>query len=153
VSKVQFDMFGPPEDLDSYPEDARYRDDAPVPSERENLWPSDLVGELGPELMERLYGDIPRRTRLTISEVCRRLRSAHSHVYNLIDVGSLDATDDRHPHAARPNYGIYRYSLVALLFGREFVQAQTRCNLPADDMKCIDRAVTLLRRAGREDDA
>jgi hypothetical protein len=142
---LQLNMFGPPESVDSYPEDARYRDDAPVPCERENLGPRDLVQRLGAELLEQLYGDVPRRTRLTVQEVCRRLRCGHTHVYDLIDVGSLDALDDRHPTATRPNYGIYRYSLVRFLFSREFIQNCTRCNLPAEDMQRIGNAVEVLR--------
>lgn len=146
--KQQLTMFGPPEDVSSYPADARYRDDAPVPCERENLWPADLAELLGPELLERLYGDVPRRTRLTVPEVCRRMRCGHTHVYDLIEVGSLDATDDRYPQATRPNYGIYRYSLVRLLWTREFVQNQTRCNLPAADMQTIYDALDALKTQG-----
>jgi len=142
--KEQLNMFGPPEDVSSYPDGAS-RDDAPVPCERENLWPSDLAELLGADLLERLYGDLPRRTRLTIPEVCRRLRSGHTHVYDLIDAGSLDATDDRHPQAVRPNYGVYRYSLVRFLWNREFVQTTTRCNLPAADMKTIFNAIDVLK--------
>ena len=138
MSNWQLNMFGPPEPADSLSAEARYRDDAPVPCERELLWPAPHIEALGPELMERLYGDLPKRTRLTILEVCRRLRRGHTHIYDLIDAGSLDALDDRHPRAAQAAYSIYRYSLVRFLFNREFVENATRCGLPPDDMRrCV----------------
>jgi hypothetical protein len=139
----QLNMFGPPEPLEHVPN--KQADDAPVPCEREHLWPSDLVELLGAPLLERLYGDLPRRTRLTVREVCRRLRCGNTHVYDLIEVGSLDALDDRHPHAMRPNYTIYRYSLVCFLFNREFGSG-TRCNLPDEDLSRGLAAVETLKR-------
>lgn len=150
---LQMNMFGPPEDVTALAEDQRYRDDAPVPCERELLWPAPHAQVLGQELLEQLYGDIPRRTRLTVPEVCRRLRRGHSHVYDLIEAGSLDATDDRHPSASQNAYTIYRYSLVRFLFGREFVENCTRGGLPADGLaKCMKLADQLReeRRAQNE---
>ena len=142
----QGNLFGPPEAVGA-DEEGRRRDDAPVPCERELLWPADLARDLGPELLERLYGDIPRRTRLNMPEVCRRLRCAHTHVYDLIACGSLDATDDSVPTAQRPNYGIYRYSLVSWLFHREFVARQTRCGMPSED---LERCLAAAERRRRE---
>lgn len=140
---LQLNMFGPPEPVDSTPGGAG-KDDAPVPCERELLWPAPHAAALGADLLERLYGDIPRRTRLTVGEVCRRLRRGHSHVYDLVDCGSLDGTDDRNPAAAQRALTIYRYSLVRFLFWREFVAAQTRANLPAEDLeRCCRLAATL----------
>ena len=136
-------MFGPPEDVSSTHQGAT-RDDAPVPCERELLWPAPHATVLGPDLLERLYGDLPRRTRLTVQEVCRRLRRGHTHVYDLVEVGSLDGTDDRHPSASQQSLTIYRYSLVRFLFNREFVTGNTRCALPPDDLdKCIRLAEAL----------
>lgn len=136
--KEQLNMFGPAERMDNIPEDQRFNDDAPVPCERELLWPQPHVEMLGPDLLERLYGDLPRRTRLTVPEVCRRLRRGHTHIYDLIGAGSLDALDDRHPTATQCAYSIYRYSLVRFLFNREFVEGATRCQLPDMDLrKCL----------------
>lgn len=146
TAAFQLNMFGPPEAIDALDPQARLRDDAPVPCERELLWPHPHADILGPELLERLYGDIPRRTRLTVWEVCRRIRCGHSHVYNLIECGSLDATDTRHPDAIRPSYAIYRASLVRFLFSREFLQDATRAGLSAADMQRIDQLVTNLQK-------
>jgi len=143
----QLSLYGPPEQLEDLSEQARVRDDAPVPCERELLWPLPHAEMIGGELLERLYGDVPRRSRLTVIEVCRRLRCGHSHVYDLIDCGSLDALDSRHPNAVRANYTIYRYSLVRFLFRREFVESQTRANLPAEDMR---RCMALADRLKKE---
>lgn len=146
--KEQLCFFGPPEKVDDLDPDARERDDRPVPAERELLWPAPHATALGPELLERLYGDLPRRTRLTVLEVCRRLRRGHSHIYDLIDAGSLDACNDRHPEADKPSYSIYRYSLVRWLFHREFVAEQTRCGLPAQDLqRCLNLADNLRAEA------
>ena len=146
----QLNMFGPPENLD--PNDGnRIRDDAPVPCERELLWPQPHAKLLGPEILESLYGDIPRRTRLTIGEVCRRLRRGHTHIYDLIEVGSLDATDDRHPAASQAAYTIYRYSVVRFLFHREFVEGATRCGLPPEDLRrCLLLAEVLREERKKE---
>ncbi len=144
MSRLQFDMFGDPEDIDSYPERDRLRDDAPVPSERELLWPEDLAQLLGAELLEKLYGDIPRRSRLTVKEVCRRCRIQKSHCYELVDIGSLDASDVSNPNATKEYVRIYRYSVVTWLFSREFILAQTRSGIPAADLdRCLDAAKQL----------
>lgn len=146
---LQYTLFGAPESLENLSPDLRYRDDAPVPCERELLWPVPHAQALGIELLERLYGDVPKRTRLTLKEVCRRLRCGHSHVYELIDCGSLDAQDYRHPQASQAAYTIYRYSLIRFMFHREFVENSTRAGLPAADLdKCI-RLADALRRERR----
>lgn len=138
ATALQLNMFGPPEPLESYPAELRYRDDAPVPTERQLLWPAPHAADLGPDLLERLYGDLPRRTRLHVMEVCRLLRCGHSHVYNLVDSGSLDALDARHPAATQNCLTIYRYSIVRFLFNREFVENCTRANMPAEDLaRCL----------------
>jgi len=151
-TRLQLDMFGPPEDLDNTEaRNGKFRDDAPAPWERENLWPSELVELLGVDALEHLYGDVPRRTRITKDEVCRRGRIAHTQFYDLVNEGSLDAGDWRSADSTQPYYRIYRYSLVIFMFNREFVFAQTRCNLPAALLdKCLKAANTLRarRRAG-----
>ena len=151
MSNQQLNMFGPPEDVSKLSKEARYRDDAPVPCERELLWPAPHAEVLGPDLLERLYGDLPRRTRLTIAEICRRLRRGHSHIYDLIESGALDATDDRVPTAGQNAYTIYRYSVVRFLFNREFVENATRAGLSAADQDKCERLAALLRaeRKGR----
>lgn len=138
----QLNMFGAPEPVQSLAPRALLRDDAPVPSERQLLWPAELTEHLGPELLERLYGDLIRRTRLRMDEVCRYLRVDSEHVRRLILSGSLDATDIRHPEATERAYRIYRYSLVRWLFNREFVCAEApRCNLPETDLqRCLAAA-------------
>jgi hypothetical protein len=143
----QLNMFGPPETLNQEAA-ARPRraDDRPAPSERELIWPSDLAEELGSELLERLYGDIPRRTRLRVDEVCRRLRCSDEHVRHLIEAGSLAAVDISVPNASVPYWRVYRYSLVRWLFRREFgPQAESpRGDLTrADQERCMEFASTL----------
>ena len=84
-------------------------------------------------------------------EVCRRLRCGHTHVYDLIDAGSLDATDDRHPAAQQNSFRIYRYSLVRFLFNREFVENCTRAGLPREDLAKCMRLADRLRAARRQE--
>lgn len=148
MSKVQLNMFGPPEDLDAISPRAQLRDDAPVPGERQLLWPWDLVELLGEELLNRLFGSVIRRTRLRIDEVCRELRVDSEHVRRLIDAGSLDATDIRHPNATERAYRIYRYSLIRWLFKRDFILSESpRCNLPPADLdRCLAAADALRKQ-------
>lgn len=145
---LQTNMFGPPEDPTAYSESDRLHDDAPVACERELLWPGDLAGLLGLELLERLYGDVPRRTRLHVREICRRLRCDSQHVYNLREAGSLDAVDISTPGASRAEWRFYRYSFVRWLFRREFRNDIGRADLSDEDMRRITRAVATLGREG-----
>jgi hypothetical protein len=148
---LQLNMFGPAEAIRPDAPGAA-RDDAPVPCERELLWPAEHAAILGPNLLDRLYGDIPRRTRLSVPEICRRLRCGHSHVYELVSARSLDATDYRHPDAGQRALAIYRYSLVRFLFWREFVCEEMRTNLPFEDLdKCVELANALRARENRKD--
>lgn len=147
----QLNMFGPPEDVANLSERDRLRDDAPCPAERQLLWPADLCETLGPDLLERLYGSIPRRTRLRIDEVCRELRCSGEHVRRLYQAGSIDHTDIRHPEAVEVATRIYRYSLVRFLFVREFVTTDSpRCNLPDDDLARCLVAADHIRRSRRK---
>jgi hypothetical protein len=147
MSRLQLDMFGPPESVESSHR-STVRDDAPVPCERQLLWPADLTEMLGPELLEMLYGNVIRRTRLRTDEVCRELRVDQDHVRRLIAAGSLDATDIRHPDSITHQYRIYRYSLIRWLFNRDFVHNDfPRCNLPeADLQRCLNAAETITKR-------
>ena len=147
----QLNMFGPPEEANAQDRRAMLRDDKPVPGERQLLWPVDLVEILGNDLLERLYGDVLRRTRLRIDEVCRILRVDSEHVRRLILAGSLDATDIRHPNSVELQYRIYRYSVIRFLFNREFVTAEApRCNLPEEDLeRCLDAAETMRKNRRR----
>lgn len=147
----QLNMFGAPEPADSYP--ARGRgDDLPVACEREVLWPSRLVAGLcqapadSVALLERLYGDIPRRTRLRVDEVCRRLRVDSNVVYRLIEGGDLSALDAS-AGEQKAHYMIYRTSLVLFLFKREFwaPAVPTRTDLDTDDLARIEKLVAVLR--------
>lgn len=146
AEKEQLLLFGGSEKIENIAEERRYCDDSPVPCERELLWPTPHAEILGVPLLERLYGDIPRRTRLTVKEICRRLRCGHSLVYTLIEAGSLDALDCRHPSASENYYTIYRYSLVRFLFSREFVEGCSRAGLPPDDMSACMRLGDELRQ-------
>lgn len=155
---LQHMLFGPPEPADSYP-DGRRGDDFPVPCERELLWPSRLVEGLHQDpgqsvaLLERLYGDIPRRTRLRVAEVCRRLRVDSNAVYRLIkEQGELSATDVSAGEGDYAHYAIYRTSLVLFLFKREFwiPAVPTRTDLDAKDLDRIERLVRELRRESME---
>jgi hypothetical protein len=146
MSAYQLNMFGEPEPLDNLSAQDRLRDDAPVPAERELLWPADMVELLGVERLERLYGDVPRRTRLRVKEVCRRARISTEHLRRLIEEGSIDATNVQHPDAYEPAYRPYRYSVVRWLFNRDFIATPSPCcNLPAEDLQAIDRAVEILK--------
>lgn len=143
---LQLNFFGPPEPIDSYSKRRGRCDDAPVACERENLWPSDLAQILGRELLEKLYGDIPRRTRLYVKEVCRRMRCDSNHIYELIQVGSLDATDIGSPDASRAEWRVYRYSLVSFFFNREFRDGATRADLSDSELDRIETAVSARRK-------
>jgi hypothetical protein len=139
-------MFGAPEKADE--RNRVRRAAAPVPCERELLWPADLVEILGTDLLERLYGDFVRRTRLTVLECCRRDVCVEQHIYNLLEAGELDYVDISHPDASRAEYRIYRYSLVSWFFGREFggpVPTRTQ-QLSAEDLRRIERAVAARER-------
>ena len=143
----QLNMFGEPEPANMAHERAMVRDDAPVPGERQLLWPAELAAALGPEICERLYGSVTKRTRLRMDEVCRELRVDSEHVRRLIHAGSLDATDIRHPEATERAYRIYRYSLVRWLFNRDFVENDfPRCNIPAADLQRCLNAAELVRK-------
>lgn len=143
---VQDDMFGAPATVPGRELRTRRADDRPAPAERELLWPSDMAAALGTPLLERLYGDMPRRTRLRVDEVCRRLRCSDEHVRHLVEAGSLDAVDISVPTASVPCWRVYRYSLVRFIFRREFgPQAESpRANMPADDLeRCMAFARTI----------
>ncbi len=139
----QLTMFGAPERVALEGRRPRRADDRPAPSEREMLWPRDLVEGLGAEMLEGLYGDVPRRTRLRVDEVCRRLRCSDEHVRHLIEAGSLDAVDISVPEASVPCWRVYRYSLVRWFFRREFgPQAEApRSDMPRGEQKmCMEMA-------------
>jgi hypothetical protein len=124
-------FLGAPESVET--SEVRGRgDDAPVACEREILWPIELADEVGVEILEKLYGDIPRRTRLYVREVCRRLRCDSNSVHRYIDEGLLDATNIG--RGKRPEYRVYRESLVRFLFERDFVVGRTRAGLPMADL-------------------
>lgn len=143
---VQLTIFGAPERIDPSARRPRRADDRPAPAERELLWPADLAQNIGIETLEILYGDLPRRTRLRVDEVCRRLRCSDEHVRHLIEAGSLDACDISVPEASVPCWRVYRYSLVRWLFRREFgPQAESpRSDLPEPDLnRCMAVAARL----------
>ena len=149
---MQTMLFGPPEPVTSYPRIGRGAD-LPVPSERELLWPASLVHAMSETmemrgrtaedvaaLLERVYGDIPRRTRLRVREVCRRLRCDNNKVYSLIENGTL-------PAIKGGTWLVYRSGLVAYLAWHEFGSAATtRTDVLAEDADVLCRAVAKMRR-------
>ena len=154
---MQLNMFGPPEPVGSYKRRGR-GSDIPVPCERELLWPASLVQAMlqadgsdasmaaidsATNLLERVYGDVPRRTRLRVKEVCRRLRCDNNKVYRLIENGTLPAVQDG-------IYLIYRSGLIAYLAWREFGPATTtRTDVAIEDAELLCRAVARMKRSGR----
>ena len=87
--------------------------------DRQLLWPATLIHDLGESALVTLYGDLPMRPRLTVTEVSRALCCGCDHIYRLIESGLLDACDICQPGSSRPLYRVYRYSLVKFLFDRE----------------------------------
>jgi hypothetical protein len=143
MALMQLNMFGPPEDVENCDTNRGRCDDKPVPWERENLWPKDLVACLGVDLLEELYGDIPRFTRLHVKQVCRRLKCDSNLVYEHLQMGSLDGTEIGADGAERGTWRVYRYSLVSFLFNREFRDGRSRgdVSLSPNDLDRIERAV------------
>jgi len=151
---LQQTLFGDPEPVTSY-RARETRDDLPVACERELLWPSRLVSELvadgmsGDEavgLLERLYGDLPRRTRLRTSEVCRRLRCDRNVVYKHRESGALPAVDVSAGTGVQPDWRFYRAGVVLFLAGREFGgPVPTRTEIPTVDLQRLSRVVVRMR--------
>ena len=151
---LQLMLFGTPEPVGSYQPEVRH-DDLPVTCERELLWPANLVAALAEgdmtmaaavALLERLYGDIPRRTRLRTSEVCRRLRCDSNVVYRHRESGELPAVDVSAGTGDKAEWRFYRAGLVLFLVAREFGAVPTRTDATADDMQRLSRAVARVRR-------
>jgi hypothetical protein len=152
----QLTLFGAPEPAASYGSNVRGRgDDIPVTSERELLWPAVLMEALSSDglsadaavaLMERLYGDVPRRTRLKIGEVCRRLRcdrnTVHRHINDTHELAAVDVGTG----SEMPTWRVYRASLILFLVRREFGLDYTRTDATADDAARISRAIARVRR-------
>jgi hypothetical protein len=155
---MQLCLFGAPEPVTSYPDRDRGRgDDLPVPCEREMLWPASAIAAMTAEgmtaeravdLLERLYGDVPRRTRLRVDEVCRRLRCDSNMVYRHIqETGELAAIDVSAGGGSYSSWRVYRASLVDFLLRREFGPVPGRTDIAPDDATRISRAVARMRRA------
>jgi excisionase family DNA binding protein len=152
---LQTTLFGAPEPHGSYSRDTNRRcADLPVACERELLWPAGLVEAMAAQgvdqadavaLLERLYGDIPRRTRLRVDEICRRLRCDNNMVYRHIESGELPAgnvgTGDQ-----RPEWRVYRAGLVMFLAMREFGPVVSRTDCRREDAELISKAVARVRR-------
>ncbi len=161
-TEMQLTLFGPPEPSTSYPATrspdggaSAPRDDLPVACERELLWPASLVTALmddGLEMgaavgvLERLYGDIPRRTRLRTVEVCRRLRCDSNVVYRHRESGDLPAVDVSAGAGDKAEWRFYRAGLVIFLATREFGPVPTRTDATRDDMQRLSRAVARMRQ-------
>jgi len=148
----QLNMFGPPETVDAAKMRGRC-DWAPVPWERENLWPEKMAAALGQELCERMYGDVPRHTRLQVEQICRRLNCDSNTVYRLIEAGEFDAANVG-AGDMKALYRIYRYSVIWFLFRREFVTPSIHSrpamleNLTAEDARKISALVAQVKKGG-----
>jgi hypothetical protein len=150
-------LFGGTEPATSYGSNVRGRgDDIPVACERELLWPACLMDALATDglsaeaataLMERLYGDVPRRTRLKIGEVCRRLRcdrnTVHRHIYDTHELAAVDVGTGNE----MPTWRVYRASLVLFLVRREFGPEYTRTDAQTDDALRMSRAIARVRKS------
>lgn len=150
-------LFGGTEPATSYGSNVRGRgDDIPVACERELLWPACLMDALAADglsveaataLMERLYGDVPRRTRLKIGEVCRRLRcdrnTVHRHIYDTHELAAVDVGTGNE----MPTWRVYRASLVLFLVRREFGPEYTRTDAQTDDALRMSRAIARVRKS------
>jgi hypothetical protein len=150
-------LFGGTEPATSYGSNVRGRgDDIPVACERELLWPACLMDALAADgmsveaataLMERLYGDVPRRTRLKIGEVCRRLRcdrnTVHRHIYDTHELAAVDVGTGNE----MPTWRVYRASLVLFLVRREFGPEYTRTDAHTDDALRMSRAIARVRKS------
>jgi hypothetical protein len=150
-------LFGGTEPTASYGSNVRGRgDDIPVACERELLWPACLMDALAADglsveaataLMERLYGDVPRRTRLKIGEVCRRLRcdrnTVHRHIYDTHELAAVDVGTGNE----MPTWRVYRASLVLFLVRREFGPEYTRTDAQTDDALRMSRAIARVRKS------
>jgi len=152
---MQLTLFGSPEPVDSYGRDPRGRgDDLPVACERELLWPACLVEALTADgatheeataLLERLYGDLPRRTRLRTDEVCRRLRCDSNVIYRHRESGDLPAVDVSAGAGQVAEWRFYRAGLVLFLASREFGPVPTRTDASHADAQRLSRAVSRAR--------
>lgn len=152
----QLTLFGAPEPAESYGKGPRGRgDDIPVTCERELLWPACLVEALAAdglrqdaavELLERLWGDVPRRTRLKIDEVTRRLRcdrmTVHRHINETHELAAVDIGSG----GQLPAWRVYRASLINFLARREFGADYSRTDARPEDATRICRAVARLRK-------
>jgi hypothetical protein len=106
-----------------------------------------LSAEAATALMERLYGDVPRRTRLKIGEVCRRLRcdrnTVHRHIYGTHELAAVDVGTGNE----MPTWRVYRASLVLFLVRREFGPEYTRTDAQTDDALRMSRAIARVRKS------
>lgn len=152
---MQTNLFGPPEPVASYGREQRGRGyDLPVASERELLWPACLIEALTEDglaheeaagVLERLYGDIPRRTRLRMDEICRRLRCDSNTVYRHRESGELPAVDVSAGAGQVAEWRFYRAGLVLFLAAREFGPVPTRTDASREDSQRLSRAVARAR--------
>lgn len=91
------------------------RDNELVAGELEVLWPP-CIRHLSEEDKVLHFGDIPRNTRLTVQQVCRRLNCDSNTVYRYIDTGVLRAINIAPPTSTQPTYRIYRWSLIEHIY-------------------------------------
>ena len=83
-------------------------------NEKEVLWHPDVM-HLSEEQRTLLFGDIPRETRLTVAQVCRRLGCDSNTVYRLLQEGALVGMP-LVSGSKRETYRVYRWSLVKYIY-------------------------------------
>lgn len=120
----------------------------------ELLWPEELVSALARQegmdwaridaLLSRVYGDIPRRTRLRVDEVCARLACDAKLIYRHRDSGELACV--RVGSGPNGQWRVYRAGLIAFLVRREFGAAPSRTDVSEEDMLRLQRAAAAVRR-------
>jgi len=84
-----------------------------VANEKEVLWPPEVM-HLDETQRVLLFGDIPRETRLSVRQVCRRLGCDSNTVTRRIQSGELVAANIG--TEKRPCYRVYRWSLVRHIY-------------------------------------
>ena len=89
------------------------QDATAVANEREVMWPPEVM-HLDLKMRMMLFGDIPKQTRLTVKQVCRRLKCDSNTVLRRIAGGELIAINIGTTN--KPCYRVYRWSLVLYVY-------------------------------------
>ena len=112
MSTPQLELFAMPQPSAGCHAKGR-QDFQPVANEREIMWPPEVM-HLSIEERLLLFGDIPKETRLSVKQVCRRLKCDSNTVHRHIHSGNLVAANIG--TKAAPCYRVYRWSLIKHLY-------------------------------------